>query len=363
MELATRMNGELLVLAPDRWKHYGKWRVAERPQNANYRFETGKVVWPWTGPGQFYLHWYPDLPDILKTFQPDVIDLWEEPWSFVSAQVCWLRNRLLPKARIISETEQNLNKQYPPPFGQFRAYTFLNADFMIGRSDEAVRVIRSQGYSGAAEVVPNAVDNDLFYPQDHQQCRDELKLDGFVVGYVGRIVERKGLMDLVEALPFTPPKTHLVFAGSGDYTQQLQNRLQEIGMMSRVRFIPEQPLELLPRLMNAIDVLALPSWTVPSWKEQFGRVIIEAHACGTPVIGSDSGAIPEVIHHGGLVFPERNPQRLAECITQLSQDPERCRKMGEMGRQQVLKKYTWGKIADQMHRIYQTTLRWSNPGC
>ncbi len=66
--------------------------------------------------------------------------------------------------------------------------------------------------------------------------------------------------------------------------------------------------------MNAIDVFVLPSRTTPRWKEQFGRVIIEAQACGTPVIGSDSGAIPEVVGKGGWIVPERDPPGLANAL-------------------------------------------------
>ena len=357
LELAARLDGELAVLVPERWKHYGKWRGAEIRADANYRYLVEKAAWPWSGPGQFYLHWYPRLASLLKKFQPDVIDIWEEPWSLVSAQVCWLRNLILPQARIIFETEQNLHRAYPPPFGNFRSYTLRHADFSVCRSAEALQVIRSQGYQGEAEVVPNAVDHRLFHPQDREDCKTALGLHGFVIGYVGRLVERKGLMDLVNALPWSPPHVTLLFAGAGDYATPLHQRIHELGLASRVRFLPERPLETLPLLMNAIDALALPSWTVPSWKEQFGRVIIEAHACSTPVIGSCSGAIPDVIGEGGIVFPERNPAAIAAAITELCENPARCRTLGESGRRQVLEKYTWGAVAEQMHGIYRAVGR------
>lgn len=355
--LSAILDGELLVLVPDRWKHYGKWRPAEPPETEAFGCRPGKVAWPWAGPGQFYLHWYPELADLLRTFRPDVIDIWEEPWGLVSAQVCWLRNRLLPETRIISETEQNLDKAYPPPFQWFRRYTLRNADFVVGRSPEAVRVIRSQGYAGPAEVVPNAVDNQLFCPMHREACRAALGLDGYIVGYVGRIVERKGLMDLVNALPLCPTETNLVIVGSGEYVPALQGRLRELGLESRARFLTECCLGELPRLMNALDLLVLPSWTVPSWKEQFGRVIIEAHACGIPVIGSDSGAIPEVIGGGGLVFPERNPAALAARISELHRNPICRRTLGQIGFRQVIDNYTWERVAERMHRIYRTATR------
>lgn len=354
VELAARLDGELLVLTPDRWRHYGKWRRPQPPSSAGYHYAVGKVALPWTGPGQFYLHYYPELPSLLKKFQPDIIDVWEEPWGLVSAQVCWLRQKILPKARVISETEQNLDRRYPPPFSWFRSYTLSQADFAIARSEEALRVIRSQGYNGPAEVVPNAVDAELFRPLDRPSCRKALCLDGIVIGYVGRLVERKGLMDLMDALPLCPPGTRLLFAGSGELLPALQQRAAQLGLEEYVRFIPECPLEALPQFMNSIDLLALPSRTTPTWKEQFGRVIIEAHSCGTPVIGSTSGAIRDVIGRGGACFPERNPAALAACVVDLTRDPARLHEAGVAGRRQVLERYTWSKVAEQMLKIYDT---------
>ena len=74
--------------------------------------------------------------------------------------------------------------------------------------------------------------------------------------------------------------------------------------------------------MGAMDALVLMSETTPTWKEQFGRVIVEAQACGTPVIGSDSGAIPDVVGKGGWIVEERKAHRLAELLSRLVADPE-----------------------------------------
>ena len=114
-----------------------------------------------------------------------------------------------------------------------------------------------------------------------------------MVGYVGRLVEEKGLADAVDALLRCPPAVRLVLVGAGPYQSALQARIARLQLLDRVVFLAKRPLEQLPPLMNALDVLLLPSRTTSRWKEQFGRVIIEAHACGIPVIGSDSGAIPE----------------------------------------------------------------------
>ncbi len=154
---------EIKVLVPDRWKHYGKWRRADVTSGSSI-FQVERARWPWMGPAQFYLHWYPQLKRILGTFQPDIIDLWEEPWGLVSAHAVKLRNSLFPSVKVISETEQNLNRHLPFPFEFFRRYTLRHADFLIGRSLEAIEVARSKGFQGPACTVPNAVDTTLFSP-------------------------------------------------------------------------------------------------------------------------------------------------------------------------------------------------------
>ena len=351
---------ELRVLVPNRWKHYGKWREPEVPAAAEYQYEVGKVSLPWFGPAQNYLHWYPGLRQMIREFQPDIIDLWEEPWGMVSAHACLLRNHLLPAAKIISETEQNICKRLPFPFEWFRAYTLRNADAAVARSREALSVLRDKGYRRPATVVPNGVDPELFRPVNREECRRKIGVEGFVVGYIGRLVEEKGLMDLLEAMAHCPPPVNLLFVGSGPMEDSLTFGARDLGLSDRMRILPARPLAELPAVMNAIDVMALPSRTTPRWKEQFGRVLIEANACETPVIGSDSGAIPEVVGQGGLICREQDPASLARAIQQLQADPARCRQLGAQGRMQVLEKYTWQRVAEQMYGIYQAALE--SPG-
>jgi glycosyltransferase involved in cell wall biosynthesis len=350
--LARQPGIELMVLIPDRWKAYGKWIDAEVPENPAFRYEIARVRWPWVGKAQNYLHHYPSLKQTLLEFRPDVIDLWEEPWGLVSVHAVTLRNRLLPKTKLVSETEQNLEKTLPPPFEWFRSYTLRHADFLVGRSDEAVEVARRKGYRGPAESVPNAVDETLFRPLDRDACRSQVGVGGFVVGYIGRLVLAKGLSDLLDAVARCDASVRCVLVGGGPDEAVLREQTARLGIAGRVTFAGPKPMAELPVWMNAMDVLVLPSRTTPSWKEQFGRVIIEAHACGTPVIGSSSGAIPEVVGEGGLVFPEGRADALADRIEAMRSDPARAHAAGERGREVALARYTWQRVAEQMARVY-----------
>lgn len=344
------------LLVPDRWKSYGAWQMPERA-DPSLDVQVGRVIWPWTGPGQWYLHWYRDLGRILRDYRPDVIHLWEEPWGLVSAQTAWLRNRYLPQTRLISETEQNINKRLPIPFEPFRSFTLRNADLLLGRTQSAIAVARAKGYEGPAAVISYGIDPEIFRPRDRKQARQAIGATGFVVGYVGRLVGEKGLEDLVQALYFLPESVNLVFVGSGPLQAALQSLAETLGVAARTRFLSPRPPEELALVMSGFDALALVSRTTARWKEQFGRVIIEAQACGVPVIGSTSGAIPEVVGHGGVIVRERDPQDLAAAMRRLEQDHAWRTALAEAGRAQVQAKYTWRHISDALHDLYCSVRR------
>jgi glycosyltransferase involved in cell wall biosynthesis len=354
--LAGYSDIDLTVLVPDEMIMYGGRRIAEAAENPAFRYVIGKARWQYLGKQIYLMHYRSDLARLLREIQPDVLDIWEEPWSLTSAQAIWLARHISPQTRIVVETEQNIFKRLPPPFQQFQNYSLRHAHYLVGRSQEALEVAQQKGYRGPAEVVGNAVDPTLFRPLDRAVCRRELGLEGFVAGYVGRMVESKGLGDMVEALPLCPEEVRLLFVGDGPYRAVLERRAQQLSVSGRVRFLENRPREALPQLMNAIDVLTLVSHTTASWKEQFGRVIIEAHACRTPVIGSDSGAIPEVVGEGGLIVPERSPRALAEAFCTLQASPERCAELGERGYARALAHYTWEQVAGQMRQVYQRVL-------
>jgi len=373
--LASLPDIDLHLLTPKRWLHYGSWREAQPPIDPQFQITMAPVRFPWVGPAQYFLHYYPSLPKLLTTFKPDVIDLWEEPWGYVSAHTCKLRNRLLPSAKIVSETEQNINKHLPFPFEKFRTFTLRQANFAVGRNVESIDVIRSKGYTGPAQVVPNAVDTRLFRPLDRAGCKHKLLAeisalnsqaqienqkskfespsDIFLAGYAGRLVPEKGLMDLLDALPQAPANVHVVLVGSGPQEAELRARAGALNLAHRLHILPARPLEQLPEVFNALDVFVLPSRTTARWKEQFGRVIIEAHACGTPVIGSNSGGIPDVIADGGLIVPELDPPAIAAALTRFATDPSFAAACGRAGLETARSHYTWQTVARTMAAIYQ----------
>ena len=180
--------------------------------------------------------------------------------------------------------------------------------------------------------------------------------DPFTLGFVGRLKDNKGLDLLVAALPELPHYCRLVFIGNGPMKEHLAQQAQRLGVVQRVIFKGGLPTYEIPREMQQLDALVLPSVTRPNWIEQFGRVLPEAMACETPVIGSSSGEIPHVIGDAGLVFEEGNVQELVACIRQLLDDPELYAQLAAKGRQRVLENYTQEQIARQTYKVYQQML-------
>ena len=112
----------------------------------------------------------------------------------------------------------------------------------------------------------------------------------------------------------------------------------------------------MPVFFRQLDVLLVPSLTRPNWKEQFGRVLIEAMACGTVPIGSDSGAIPNVIGGAGLIVPEGDVTALAHALRRLLQDDELRHDLAGQGRARVEAHFTQAQIAAQTVDVYREML-------
>jgi glycosyltransferase involved in cell wall biosynthesis len=108
--------------------------------------------------------------------------------------------------------------------------------------------------------------------------------------------------------------------------------------------------------MAALDCLVLPSRTTARWKEQFGRVLVEAMACGVPVVGSSSGEIPRVIGDAGAVVPEGDAGALTRAVRALADDPAECAALGARGRARVLRDFTQEQIVADTLGFYRELL-------
>ncbi|MGI5836495.1 MAG: glycosyltransferase [Chloroflexota bacterium] len=346
-ELAALEGVELMVIIPPYWQEESRRIPLERLHTRGYRLEVEPIRFN----GHFHFFYFPGLGRHLKSFRPDIVHVDEEPYNLASWHAMRLSNRI--KARTLFFTWQNLYRRYPPPFRWMEQYCFSKADRAIAGNAEAVQVLRRKGFAKPVDVIPQfGVDPEIFRPEDSDQL-SAFSRQPFRIGYVGRLVEQKGIMDLLEALAGMRGEFKLTMVGAGPLQATVEAKAAELGIAEKVEIIPGVPSQQMPGLYNRMDALVLPSRTRSNWKEQFGRALVEAMACRVPVIGSDSGEIPNVIGDAGLVFPEGDVESLRQHLEKLRESPELRRELGEQGRARVMEHYTQAQIARLTYRVYQ----------
>jgi glycosyltransferase involved in cell wall biosynthesis len=175
--------------------------------------------------------------------------------------------------------------------------------------------------------------------------------DDFWIGFVGRICPEKGWRVLLDALLELPVNAKLVIAGDGPDAALLQEQIRSPELRSRTIFAGPLSAENVRALYPQVDALAVPSLTTPKWKEQFGRVIAEAMAASLPVVGSDSGAIPEAIGTAGIVVREGDPQELANALRCLMADRGLRQKLSEAARRRFETEFSIDAFASRLAGI------------
>ena len=337
--LAAKSDVELHLIVPAIWKEFGRTITAERPTETGFSVHVLPIRLPQAGPMNWYLHFYPALGRTLRQIDPDVIHLWEEPWSIVALQARMLRRR----AALVLEVDQNILKRLPPPFEAIRKHVLRRTDHVLSRSPDATMVVRAHGYAGPVTPIGYGVDTATFTPRpDPAQERGGR---GFRIGYVGRLVEEKGLDDMLEAMAASGAQVSFGIMGEGPHEAKLRERVAALGLGQRVSFQPWGSPADVANFLRSLDALVLLTRTTKAVREQFGRVIIEAQACGVPVIGSTCGAIPDVVGDGGWIVPEQHPQAVGKLLDQIAADGDLVRAKGLAARSNVQARFTYEAVA------------------
>lgn len=354
---------EAVLLVPHRWpERPGQMVHTERLPGARFRLVRARTVFT----GLYFIYFFPSLLYHLLRWRPDILYCYEEAHAFISACVLMIRKVLLPDMRVLLYAAQNIRKRYPPPFSMFERFCFRNADAIMACGITVARTLRSKGYRGELYVVPLPVDTHAFAPDPDKRAyvRERLGIpnDALVIGYAGKLVEAKGIRTLWRAfvgIARQHPQAHLVMAGAGPLQEELLGAARAAGLADRLHLVGVVHNADLPAFMNALDVFVLPSETRPNWREQFGRVAVEAMACGVPVVGSDSGEIPHVLDGVGLLFPEGDASALGTCLRALLTDRTMREELGHMGRRRVLELFTTERVAACHYSVYKDLMRGS----
>lgn len=346
LEEMAALGVDLTLVVPPYWMQHGRKQLLEPGFTEGYRLIESSMALN----GHFHLHFYPRLREVIAEVRPDLVHLDEEPYDFVTFHGLRIARRA--NAAVVFFTWQNLRRRLPFPFTYFMGSAFKRSAGALAGNQEAADILKERGWSGPTEVIPQfGVDEQAFRLPDGPRPNRP-----FTIGYAGRLTPEKGLPTLMDAVAHLEGDWRLVLLGAGPERRELEDRAHDLGLADRVQFLGTAPSTEMPAFYHRLDAFVLPSRTRPNWKEQFGRVLIEAMACGTPPVGSDSGEIPNVIGDAGLVFAEGDAPALTDRLRQLMHNHDQRSELAALGRERVLAHFTQRDIAQRTVDFYQRVL-------
>ncbi len=358
-ELGALPGMELSIFMPENWRMNGSVLPLDPPKvESPYSIRTGRAAWKGFENRGFYLA---GLVQAFRESKPEVLYLMEEPFSFFTLQVMNVRRMLFPKTPVVFFTWNNLSLSrfdYRPSvvYRSIGAWALPQFARAVTANSEAIEVLRSAGFDRPARAIGYGVDTEAFADDasDCSELRHQLDISSGdrVIGFLGRIKWMKGLDLLVEAfaelLTRGEQQLKLLIIGAGEYDAELDQLIAKLDIVQHVRRLPNVPQAEVPKYMRLMDIHVLPSRREGMWAEQFGRVIIEAMASRTIVVGSSSGAIPEVIGDAGFVFQENDAKDLSNNLWRaLHLNPAQREVLLDKGSLRATTVFSWRTFAER----------------
>ncbi len=238
------------------------------------------------------------------------------------------------------------------------------ADRFIVHTERSRRTLLMEGAPEERIVqLDPGVDTEQFKPGEPNREAFGFEDDEFVILFVGWLLPRKGIDFLVLALrellddaSLRDTRFRLAIAGSGPGQDRVEALIRRAGVEERCSFIGPLAYDRMPELFRAADVFALPSIATSEWQEQFGMSLIEAMACGIPVVSTYSGAIPEIVGDAGVLCQPNDFLSLYEAIGDLAGDGAKRQALSDAGRQRALDRFTLDAYALGLSDVYRSIL-------
>jgi len=217
--------------------------------------------------------------------------------------------------------------------------------------------------SAEVSIVPMGVDVTEFEPkQRNVDVRRKLGVDAEMILFVGRLVEKKGVHNLLSAMQQVlrkSPQATLVLVGDGTQRQELERMAERLEIAGSVRFLGKLPHEHLPEYYAAADLFVGPSVVDRSGDtEGLGVVFIEAASAGLAIVGTSVGGISDVLipEVTGIAVEPDQPEALANAIERLLGDEPLRRRLGEAARQHALRQFSWSQVAERFSDVFRRAL-------
>lgn len=298
---------------------------------------------------------------IVKEFQPHILHAYDAtPDGYASLLL--QRRYNLPLVCSLLGADINVYPDYKPLTRRLTQKVIEEADQLVAVSrdlKESAEVLAQP--KREIRVIYMGCDTEAFRPDEAARERIR-RLWGIppqekIILFVGRLVEAKGIFELLEAfsrLQTQPSKTHLMLLGDDRDRLRLENRVKQNGLNDVVHFVGVRPHSEMPSWMNAADLLAL-----PSHGEGLPNAIVEAMACGIPVVVTNVGGIPEVVedNKSGFLIEKGDIDSLTAVIEDLLKDEEKRKEMGAYGRSVIEQSFSWQKSAKALRGLYDEILR------
>lgn len=350
--LALSRHFEVTCATCDQYVQYGLLnRVESSAPSSDYRL----IGLPFLGrPASTTRYLLRGLGRVFRDHPADVVLVESEPWAWIRWQSWWWKTRYCPGAIFGEYSAENLER--PGLKGRildlFYRAAVRTADFVAVCNRAAGEIYRRRGLAADRLLVSPqlGVDASLFRPADatergHLRHESGIPTDCFLVGFCGRLVESKGILDLTEAVRRLRQQrpaldVRLGVLGTGPLREHLTALPEAADFL---HLLPARTHDGVAPYMQMLDLFVLPSKPETDgpdvWEEQFGYVLIQAMACAVPTLGSDSGAIPEVIDLPSMIVPAGNIDALTEKLLSLLNNPSWRDQAAQQQRGQTLASY------------------------
>jgi glycosyltransferase involved in cell wall biosynthesis len=347
---------EVHLLVPRSWREQGSATVCEGEPDNSLRIHPTGFLFGY----RFHRVVYTALFRAVREIQPDFLYVDTEPENYAALEALLARRFVSPSLKIGLVSSRNLDYRVIG-FPYKASITHWLCDSLVRKSKLDIMFVRTRAaiqlmsrYARSTCHIPFPVDCTYF--RKEPPAKSEFDANPTTIGFLGRLVESKGVQLLVESLPELPESVQLLIIGKADPANDLQSLAVKLNVSRRTTFLLPVAYSEVPKVLSKMDVLVLPSLNTKHWLEQCPRVLIEAMACEVPVVASNSGGIPEVVGNAGLLFRvgDRGDllDKLLECLKNYSLRAEMARK----GRERAVALFDVPIIAGRIAEAIQKAL-------